>query len=371
MDFIPKKKEKEIEEIQQDNIYEEFEKENTKEEAPVEKEEIKEEKQEEKKEENLKYQEKEYPKGSLEKYSKVTKPSMASRFILIGFYLLIVVVAVLAVLLIRTNKYEFYFKSEEVVINVGSMYQIELTPKDERYFDYLNYDYKIADESIATVDEYGTITTKKEGVTTLKISLNAGFSSKTVRIVSTVVDVTSIEIKKYNDDKLQSVSTINMDIDDSVTIKAIANGDESINATANYTSSNPKVAVVDIFGNITAKEEGTTVISGEINGIMNSVTVIVNKPVTPPTSNTKSRVAKISIGLANQTTKYVGDTLKLNATLEPSTATGYKVKWSSSNSKVATVDSDGKVVCKKIGTVVISAEADGVKASRTIVVREK
>ena len=76
------------------------------------------------------------------------------------------------------------------------------------------------------------------------------------------------------------------------------------------------------------------------------------------------------MGIASQTTKYVGEELRLSPTVEPSSAKNYTVKWSSSNSSVATV-SNGVIKCKSAGTAVITAEVDGVKASSTIIVKNK
>ena len=45
----------------------------------------------------------------------------------------------------------------------------------------------------------------------------------------------------------------------------------------------------------------------------------------------------------------VGSSLQLSATISPSNTTNKKIKWSSSNKKIATVTSSGKVTGKKIG----------------------
>ena len=55
----------------------------------------------------------------------------------------------------------------------------------------------------------------------------------------------------------------------------------------------------------------------------------------------------------------VGDKTKIDCTINPSTATNKKVNWATSNSKVATVDSNGNVTALGEGTVTITATADG------------
>lgn len=327
--------------------------------------------------------EKKYKK-SLEENTKVTEASKTGRWLLVGFYLIFILLGGVAFLMIRSNKYEFYLKNDEVSINTGSSYQVELIPKDIRYFDYFNYDYSIADESIATVDEFGTVTTKAPGTTTLKISLSPGFTSKTMKIISEDVGVDSLSVKYYKDDKLEDADALSIKANESVTLKTVANNKKNLNITSKYHSSDTSVATVDDFGNITGKKEGKVTISSEVNGVTDIITVDVKKestPVVEPTTPTHGptnkptvvpspNVTKVSIGIASQTTKYVGETLQLSASVEPTSIKNYTVDWESSNPSVATVN-NGKITCLKAGTAVITATVNGVKKDSTIVVKNK
>lgn len=69
----------------------------------------------------------------------------------------------------------------------------------------------------------------------------------------------------------------------------------------------------------------------------------------------------------------VGNTLKLNATVNPSDATNKSVTWSSSDASIATVDAEGNVTAKKAGSVVITVKSnDGDKiATCSITVEAK
>lgn len=74
------------------------------------------------------------------------------------------------------------------------------------------------------------------------------------------------------------------------------------------------------------------------------------------TENTTTSIEKITIkSKKNKKTIKVNDTLKLKVTITPSNATNKKIKWKSSNKKIATVDKKGKVTGKKKGTVTIKA----------------
>jgi len=62
----------------------------------------------------------------------------------------------------------------------------------------------------------------------------------------------------------------------------------------------------------------------------------------------------------------VGETYQLRATVTPSNATNGTVSWKSSNTSVATVNSNGLVTAKKAGNVVITATAGGKSATSRI-----
>ena len=52
-----------------------------------------------------------------------------------------------------------------------------------------------------------------------------------------------------------------------------------------------------------------------------------------------------------------GETLTLKAVVTPEKATNKGIKWSSSNTKIAAVDKNGKVTVKKAGKVTITVKA--------------
>lgn len=346
--------------------------------------------------ENHGYVEKEYKTNTLEENTQITKASSISRFILIGFYVFAIVIAVVLFFMIRSNKYEYYLKNDSILLDSGSSYQVELLPKNERYFDYLNYKYSIADENVAKVDEYGTVTAVGSGTTTLKISLKPGLTNiKTIKVITEQINVESVSIGVVNDNDLTVADSYQMGNNQSITLKAVANNREDLNVSAKYTSSNPSVASVDSFGNVTAKHDGTTIITSEINGIVGTITITVDssteepivnplpvvtpnpdnptakptsKPTAKPNGNTTS---KVSLGIASQTIKYVGDKLQLKATVNNKNVDNSTVKWTSSKVGVATISNTGLIKCNAVGTTVITAEVNGVKASATIIVKSK
>ena len=83
------------------------------------------------------------------------------------------------------------------------------------------------------------------------------------------------------------------------------------------------------------------------------------------------QVVPTSVALNKTTlTLDIGKTSNLRATVYPSNAANKKCTWSSSNTRVATVDSNGKVTAKQVGTATITVKtANGKTASCNVTVQ--
>ena len=84
-------------------------------------------------------------------------------------------------------------------------------------------------------------------------------------------------------------------------------------------------------------------------------------------SSNKVNVSNIKIN--GVTEMYKDETKKLTVTIEPSNATDKQIKWSSSSEAKATVDQNGNVTAKSKGTVRITAEVGGKKATHKIEIK--
>ena len=105
------------------------------------------------------------------------------------------------------------------------------------------------------------------------------------------------------------------------------------------------------------------------NGGSSATTTTAKKTETKP-SATKVKVIKVGLNYSKiYLTKGKSKTLK--ATVSPTNAANKSVSWTSSNKKIATVSSKGKVTGKKAGTVTITAKAkdgSGKKATCKVIV---
>lgn len=124
---------------------------------------------------------------------------------------------------------------------------------------------------------------------------------------------------------------------------------EATNKTVNWTSSNPSVAIVDNDGLVTALSDGTAVITATTtDGTDLSASCYVTVMSIPVTSILLNKTSlTLDINDVN--------TYQLTATVSPSNATNKTVTWSSSNTAVASVSSDGLVTLIAPGNATITA----------------
>ena len=147
--------------------------------------------------------------------------------------------------------------------------------------------------------------------------------------------------------------------------------ENATNRAVNWASSNTKIATVDSAGKVTAKAAGTVTITCTAQADSGKkatckVTVTEPKPPVKPTV----KVTKVTLNKKTATLS-PKETLTLKATVTPTNATNKGVTWKSSNTKIATVSSTGKVTAKAAGTVTITCTAkdgSGKKATCKITV---
>ena len=200
--------------------------------------------------------------------------------------------------------------------------------------------------TVATVDQYGNI--RAVGAGTAVITATS-YSNPDVSVscdVTVVAYVTGVSPVRVDLD----VDMRSMSIGDIFRIGAsISPGDS--NPGIIWKSSNLHVAIVDENGNVMALHSGTTVITAmsEWNPFIEvscEVTVVVS-PVADILVSGVS-IDKTSASLES------GKTLQLIASVEPGNATNASATWSSSNTSVATVSSNGIVTAVSAGTATIT-----------------
>lgn len=205
--------------------------------------------------------------------------------------------------------------------------------------------------AVATVDATGKVTAVGvpagadygEAIITAQSSNSSVFATCTIKVLSSVL-ITSLTLNK---------SELALNVGDEETLTVTGTPSNATNKTLLWTSSNPEVASVNSSGRIIAASKGTTVVRAEStdgSGKYVSCVVTVNN-----IQILNVYLDKSSLDLSE------GDTASIVATVYPTNATTKNLKWTSSNTSVATVDSKGNIVAgsTKGYSIITAAATDG------------
>ena len=188
------------------------------------------------------------------------------------------------------------------------------------------------------VDSFASASVSPE-LTAITGSAKGSSAIQPPSILPTVVPVSNIKLNK---------SSISLYKGKCFKLKAKVLPSVANNKKVIWKSSNKKVATVSANGKVIAKKKGTAIITcmardGSGKKATCKVTV-------------KIRVTRVKLNKTTLSLKK-GKTYKLKAKINPTNANNKKVKWRSSNKKVATVSSSGKVTAKGKGTATITCTA--------------
>ncbi|MGN0183573.1 MAG: Ig-like domain-containing protein [Aristaeellaceae bacterium] len=191
---------------------------------------------------------------------------------------------------------------------------------------------------IATVDANGVVTPIKEGTVTITVKTHNGKYD--------TVKVKVVDPYKPTGVVLDREGTVTLNMGSRLTLYATLQP-ATATRSLTWTSSSTKIATVDANGVVTPIKEGTVTITVKThNGKYDTVKVKVVDPY-KPTGVVLDREGTVTLNMGSRLTLY--------ATLQPATATR-SLTWTSSSTKIATVDANGVVTPIKEGTVTITVK---------------
>lgn len=236
---------------------------------------------------------------------------------------------------------------DEVQVNVGATAETAATYESKQEADSaaqqaaadkIDWTWEIGDDSIASVDANGVITGIKGGNTIVTLtSADGKFSAKcpvTVNqpLKAIKLDDIALETNGHTSETVAYTLEPADTTEDDVTLSV---ADESI---------------AKLEGNkLVAVSDGTTKITATSGIVKTSAKVTVTTKVEQITLNKTEGVLT------------VGNSVTVTATVTPDNATNTTINWTSSDEKVATVDSNGEVTAVAAGNATIKAtsESDG------------
>ena len=193
--------------------------------------------------------------------------------------------------------------------------------------------------AVVTVSASGRVTARGNGTAIITATAKDG-SKKAAKCTITVK--TPVSAVKLN------VTSKAMKPKDVYYLSATVSPSTASNADLLWTSNNTKVATVSASGRVTARGNGTAIITATAKD--------GSKKAAKCTITVKTPVSSLKLNVRSKTLNR-GNTYTLKASIYPSTASNKSITWSSSNTKVAKVDSKGKVTAVNGGSATITAKA--------------
>ena len=242
--------------------------------------------------------------------------------------------------------------------------EFTITPEDA---DNKEVVWTSSDSSVARVDNYGSVLALKDGVATITVTTKDGGFTDTCEVtvgnggVPETVKVTEVDITN---------NSLFLNAGETTQLSVVVKPDNATNKKVEYSTTNANVATVDANGLVKAVGEGRAYIYAKsADGPSDSVYVYVRKAAPQPPAEVK--VTNVSVDRRYLTLEE-GENYTLTATVSPADATNKTVNYSSSDSRVATVDANGNITAVKAGSAYIYAKSvDGPYAYSYVTVKAK
>ncbi len=200
--------------------------------------------------------------------------------------------------------------------------------------------WKSSYASVASVDNSGKVTAVKAGSATITVTTTDGSKTATC---SVTVTAKTIEVNDVGLDK----SEMEMVAGDSYQFTVTLKPDNASDKTLSWSSSDENVATVDNSGKVTAISEGKVTITVKTSNSAQSASCdITVKAASIPVTGVNIDSWIINIG--------VNETAAIAYTIQPEDATNKEVTFSSDNTDVVAVDSEGTLVGVSSGSAKVT-----------------
>ena len=219
----------------------------------------------------------------------------------------------------------------------------------------LTVEWTSSDESVATVDATGMVVAVSAGEADITASVTNSEMSAVCK-VTVKVAAKDITVPDNLDVKLNDGNE--------TTVEATVSPADATDVKVSYASTDEAVATVDKDGRVQVLQPGECDITTTL--------MQDGEKVTEKTTHVKAFYEVESITLdSNEGKLTVGNSHTIKATVAPEeVAAETTIEWSSSNEKVATVDSNGKVTAVSSGNATITATAGEESANYEVTVEQ-
>lgn len=260
----------------------------------------------------------------------------------------------------------------------------ETDEKVTKAAEKLTIEWTSSDESVATVDETGTVTAVAAGEADVTASVkDADIAASThIKVVVTPTDVVAPEsidlvtngentksldaklvpadatdVKLAYESSYESIATV----DETGKVTAVANGECTITT---YVTAKTEDAEASELSAVVVEAADSEEVDDSVATMPEDLAAIDSAFGVVPENlkaETKVTVTTNVEGITLDKTEgvlTVGNTVTVTATVTPDTAANASVTWTSSDEAIATVDSEGKITAVAPGTATITATSD-------------
>ena len=226
-----------------------------------------------------------------------------------------------------------------------------------------------SDTAKATVSQTGVVTAVGEGEVTITAAAKDGSKvTGTIKLTikSKTVPDTSIPVESVTITAAGNKTSLS--VKQTLQLTATVKPENATDKAVTWSSSSPKIASVTANGVVTAHSAGKVTITAKpSDGNGGSAGTIVLNVLSE--NKALKKVTSVTVTAAgNKKALSTGESVKLTAVVKPADAANKTVTWSSSNTKVATVDKNGIVKAVGAGTAVITAKSADGNAKGSIII---
>lgn len=278
---------------------------------------------------------------------------MKNKLLIIGG--IIIIFIIIGISLIPNNNKNVIIDTQSIQlsttnvnINAGQSMQINayILPEDATNKNLI---WTSLNTNVASVNN-GLITGINPGNCMIYVETENGKMSRIITVTVNPV-IVNIDVNKIT----VSNKDIELFIGDSTTIDYTIEPSNATDKMVAFNVDDRDIVSIDENHIITGLREGNTFITlVSINGIKEKVNITVKSKVID--------VTNISLD-KSQITMYIGQSGKINATVIPTDATDKMVTWKSSNTNIATVNSNGEVFGIRSGDAIITATSSNGKVA--------
>ncbi len=235
-------------------------------------------------------------------------------------------------------------QDDEITISQNSYDFIQPVINFGEYYSYNDLKWFSTNTDVVTVNKLGVVVGVSQGTAEVFCTLQTKTSRQHTVVCEVTVEAPLVEAE-IKTDVTEVLTGDTVKYEGNVTTK------KDIDTTTTWDTTNSTVAVIDKNGNLTARNEGLTEVEYQVfdeDGKMVAQDAVELE--------VKEAVTSLEINYSDDLEWNIGKTGTIEPEITSNDDSEKEIKYTTSNSNVATVDSKGKITAKNPGTATITVQ---------------